>query len=549
MRHPALLALAALAVFATSAMGQMTTSVVLDGTTREVSIVERQGRRFVSLAEVASLLGGRVEAAGAEQAILVVDETRLVVRRRIPFVESSGRWYQLTDAAQKDATGFYLPASSLDLLLPHLWPGRFRPGRSPSGIGRRSSGDLARADHSSDLEGGVAFWIEPGRMRLAFRAARTPGVEVDGSTAGALRLVLTGIELPAALGAGLTALGLVDSARIAPSPGTTELTLWLDPAARVYAVAPLRRPAGFEVVLLDVPPDAAAAILGTDLPRTGIRDRGLGSGILPRDPDPRPAAARGMEAGRSPPATPAEPRPPARGGGWTVVIDAGHGGHDPGARGPGGSPEKDVTLAIALALRQALSAHRGIHVLLTREDDTFVPLGRRARVANEARADLFVSIHANAATRPGAEGFETYFLSAAVTEEARRLAQRENASLRYESDSIDPSSFDDVNFILWDLAQNEYLRESSVLAETIQEELARRVSLRSRGVKQAPLYVLKGAFMPAILFETAFITNPREEALLNDVAFQSHLAEGLAASLAAYLDRYGRKVGAATAAR
>ncbi|MFN2420449.1 MAG: N-acetylmuramoyl-L-alanine amidase [Gemmatimonadota bacterium] len=560
MTHRILLGLVALVALAGPARAQ-TTTVELDGIPRQIPVVERQGRRFVALASVAALLGGRVEESRAEEATLVVDDVRLVVHRRIPFVESSGRWYQLTEPVQKDAGGFYLPASSLELLLPHLWPGRFQAAPPPAGTVRpevrepteQSQGPerLESAERSA-----VDFRIEPGRTRLAFHTPRTPGVEVDDSRAGTLRILLTGVELPTEMAGGLVDLGLVDSVGLVAEEGSTELTLWLDPAARVYAVAPLRRPTGLEVVLLDAAVDEAVALLDVDA-RRGRRDdlaRGGQAAARPvrRDPPPTPRAPDPAPGGLSPTPRAPEPTPresDGRSGQWVVVVDAGHGGHDPGARGRDGSDEKDVTLAVALALRDALGAREGLEVILTREDDTFVALGRRARIANEARADVFVSIHANAATHSSAEGFETYFLSAAVTEEARRLAQRENASLRYETDAIDPSSLDDVNLILWDLAQNEYLRESSVLAETIQEELGRRISLKSRGVKQAPLYVLKGAFMPAVLFETAFISNPREEELLNDTAFQSRLAEGLAASLVAYLDRYGRKVGPATAAR
>ena len=125
----------------------------------------------------------------------------------------------------------------------------------------------------------------------------------------------------------------------------------------------------------------------------------------------------------------------------------------------------------------------------------------------------------------------------------------ENSAVRYENPSIDPESLGELNFILWDLAQNEYLRESSTLAESVQVEIDRRLALRSRGVKQAGFFVLNGAFMPAILFEMAFISNPKEESLLDDPAFQNRIADGLAESLLAHLDRYSRKVYPATAAR
>jgi len=530
-------------------------AVLVDGIERRVPLVERQGRRWVLLEEIAALLGGTVAQAGPEEAVLEVDDVHLVVHRRVPFVEHAGRWYQMTEAAQKDGTGYYLPASALDLLLPTLWPGRFGgilPGVAPPPAAPPRDAPPTR--DRSGMIGEVDFRVVPGRTRLAFRTAETPGVEVDATLPRTLRLRLSGVELAPEVAGGMTRLGLVDSARVAPAGGVTELTLWLDSAATVFAVAPLRAApggsAGLEVILVDAPVETAAELLADDVALGRVRTPGSSAraslAAAPGGAAPEPV--------RDVPAAPARetetPRATPRDGHeWVVVVDAGHGGHDPGAHGPDGSREKDVTLAIALALRDELAARPGIRVLLTREDDTFIPLGRRTRIANDAHADLFVSVHANSAQRAAAEGFETYFLSAAVTEDARRVAQMENSSLRYENGAIDPSSLDDVNFILWDLAQNEYLRESSALAEAVQVELERRLPLKSRGVKQAPFYVLKGAFMPAILFETAFISNPREEELLNDTAFQSHLADGLAASLLAFLDQYGRKIGGPTAAR
>ncbi len=231
-----------------------------------------------------------------------------------------------------------------------------------------------------------------------------------------------------------------------------------------------------------------------------------------------------------------------------IVIDPGHGGPDIGAPGDG-FYEKDVVLSVSLQLRKALEAAGDYEVHMTRTKDVFIPLGERVAFSRRKGANLFVSIHANSAESHAAEGFETYFLSAAKTEDARRVARMENSAVRYENPSIDPESLGELNFILWDLAQNEYLRESSTLAESVQEEIDRRLALRSRGVKQAGFFVLNGAFMPAILFEMAFISNPKEESLLDDPAFQTRIADALAESLLAHLDRYSRKVYPATAAR
>lgn len=536
-----------------------TAEVAIDGVRREVPVLERQGRRFVALDEVARLLGGEVDRGDGERSVLTVDGAELVVMRRVPYVRFDGRWYQMSEPAQRDARGFWIPAGSLHHLLPVLLPGRFprgtaapRPGAEPPPRETRpeeggvESGMIGRADRGVDVR------IEAGRTRLGFRLDAVPEVVVDDAVPGALQLRLAGSTVPAAMVAGLTGVGLVDSVSMAEADDGTMLTLWLDRRASMYSVASMKRPVGIEVVLLTADPGAvqrlAAADAGRRAPgprvdRPRERPRDESTGIEDRR-DPGPARARSGDR-EAPPTRP--PANPSRR--WTVVLDAGHGGHDPGANGPRGTREKDVTLAVARRLADRLEATGVVDIVLTRSDDSFVALADRRKIANRSNGDLFVSIHANAAENPTAEGFETYYLSTAKTAQALEVARRENASIRYENPEIDAESLDELNFILWDLAQNEFFRESSVLAETVQEELDRRVSLRSRGVKQAPFFVLNGTFMPAILFETAFITNPREESLLNDPEFQTRLVDGLAGSILGFLDRYGRKVVAPTAAR
>jgi N-acetylmuramoyl-L-alanine amidase len=536
--------------------------VAVDGVARTVPILERQGHRYVALEDVAALLGGRISEAGSERAVLDVDGLELVVRRRLPFVDVQGKWYQMVDPAQKDARGFWLPASSLIQLLPVVWPGRFpalSPESSPSP--ERAAPDEERTPDGGTESGmigdlrGVDVWVEPGRTRLDFQIARVPDVEVDDGLPGALQLRLAGVSIPAGVARGLAGVGLVDSLTVSTGDDGSAMTLWLRPEASVYAVSPLRRPSGLEVVLLAAPRGEVATMLASDV---SVR-----RADVPHARDPARSSAA-ESAGASPPLRtgdepvlvddpapdPAEsPAPAPRPGGWTIVLDAGHGGHDPGSIGPRGVREKDVTMAVVRQLAERLGREKGVRVVLTRDGDEFVALGERTRIANREKADLFVSIHANSAENRTAEGFETYFLSAAKTEDARRVARMENSAVRYENPSIDPESLGELNFILWDLAQNEYLRESSTLAESVQEEINRRLALRSRGVKQAGFFVLNGAFMPAILFEMAFISNPREESLLDDPSFQSRIAEGLSESLLAHLDRYSRKVQPATAAR
>ena len=533
--------------------------VSVDGVRREIPVLERQGRRFVALDQIGRLLDGAVRRGDGERAVLTVDGVDLVVLRRVPYVRFDGRWFQMSEPAQRDASGFWLPASALHQLLPVLFPGRFpSAARAPRRPAETSADDRRPAEGGieSGTIGAVDVRVEPGRTRLGFRFGTVPQIDVDDAVPGALQLRIAGSTVTPAVAAGLSGLGLVDSVSVSETDAAAVLTLWLDRRASMYSVASLERPAGMEVVLLTADPGAVRRLAAAGASRrarddSSRRREGIERSTPGRE-GPEPAVERPTP--RLEPATPRGDTPTARPSGsrsgkWTVVVDAGHGGHDPGASGPSGTREKDVNLAVARRLAHRLEDTGAVDVVLTRADDTFVALGERRKIANRADADLFVSIHANAADSPSAEGFETYYLSTAKTAQALEVARRENASIRYENPEIDPESLDELNFILWDLAQNEFFRESSVLAQTVQEELDRRMDLRSRGVKQAPFFVLNGTFMPAILFETAFITNPREEALLNDPSFQTRLVDGLAGSILAYLDRYGRKIVAPTAAR
>jgi N-acetylmuramoyl-L-alanine amidase len=245
----------------------------------------------------------------------------------------------------------------------------------------------------------------------------------------------------------------------------------------------------------------------------------------PAAPGERPAA---------PAPAPRPPRPADEPAIRTVVIDPGHGGENVGAQGEGGTLEKDVTLAIARKLRAELVSERGLQVFLTRDRDVEVGLDDRTAIANNYKADLFVSIHANASRARGAKGSEVYFLSyQASDDESRWVAQSEGAA---EPIAHAPAG-SDLALILWDMAQAEHLEESSALASRIQEELAVVTGSEGRGVKQAPFRVLVGATMPAVLVEVAFISNPEEEKLLGSDAYQSKIA----ASLARGIERFRRE--------
>ncbi len=229
----------------------------------------------------------------------------------------------------------------------------------------------------------------------------------------------------------------------------------------------------------------------------------------------------------------------------TVVVDAGHGGPDNGMSGPVGAVhkiyEKNITLQVALKLGAALKA-RGVHVVYTRTTDTLIALGDRGRIANQAGGDLFISIHVNAANPnwkdPGAaRGYETYFLSEAKTEDARRVEKMENASVRFETGST-VARDDPLSFILSDMRQNEHLRESMKLADSVQAHLGGVEPGPSRGVKQAGFMVLVTAYMPAVLVEIGFGTNRQDAAFISDPSKQSEIADSIADAAVDYLNAY-----------
>jgi N-acetylmuramoyl-L-alanine amidase len=234
---------------------------------------------------------------------------------------------------------------------------------------------------------------------------------------------------------------------------------------------------------------------------------------------------------------------------YLVVVDAGHGGPDHGMVGPLGGPhtlyEKSITLAVALKVGAALR-RRGIDVVQTRTTDTLIALSDRGRIANERKGDLFLSIHVNAANPTwhdpaAARGFETYFLAEAKTEDARRVERIENEAVRFET-GADATESDPINFIIDDMHQNEHLRESSELAEIIQQRLGRVHPGPDRGVKQAGFRVLVTAFMPAVLVEIGFGTNGSEARYLSQSSSQVTLANAIAGATAEYLARYERRV-------
>lgn len=275
---------------------------------------------------------------------------------------------------------------------------------------------------------------------------------------------------------------------------------------------------------------------------------GASGGLLSVDPQTRVArldvvAAPSAASTPAPAPPPAREPPPAAQTRRLVVIDAGHGGVDPGAVGPNGTREKMVTLAVARRVAELLRDDPRFEVRMTRDRDTLIALRDRGRMANgwrdEGQPALFLSIHCNAHTSRAATGFETYFLSEARTADARRVQQMEDAAAQYEERPRGTG----LDFILSDLRQNQYLRESSDWAQMIQNRLREVHPGPNRGVKQAGFAVLVGAFMPAVLVEIGFISNRAEESMLADAQQQETIARQLAAGVRDFFQAAERRQG------
>jgi N-acetylmuramoyl-L-alanine amidase len=284
-------------------------------------------------------------------------------------------------------------------------------------------------------------------------------------------------------------------------------------------------------------PIAAAELPGAAPAASGAADFGAKPASVPAAREPVPLVSRPVPTDVI---TPTPPAANANGqfslarqlglGISRIVLDAGHGGHDPGARANGLS-EAELVLDVTLRLRALLEKQPGMEVVLTRDRDVFVPLEERTAMANRAGADLFLSIHANASRNPRARGIETYFLNFASNPEAEAVAAREN--------SASGKSMHSLPEIVRAIALNNKIDESRDFADMVQKAMVRRLSAKNRqakdlGVKQAPFVVLIGAGMPSVLAEISFVTNRTESALLKTGFYRQQIAESLMDAIVRY---------------
>ena len=364
----------------------------------------------------------------------------------------------------------------------------------------------ARAQGGSVTVTGVRSWPAPANTRVVFDlSAEVTLVAPDSGETHELAVSIPGLEVllggatPSRLAIGD---GVVDSVQIETGVAGAIFRLWFRDTAsfRVFTL-PAEEDKPFRVVV-DVARPGAEAAEAQRLARIAAEKR----------------------------------RDRVR----IVAIDAGHGGEDAGARGPGGVLEKHVTLGVARALAEELESAGGVRAVLTRDGDYFIPLRDRYRQGEKVKADLFISIHANSSRRRGrGNGTEVYFLSqrGAIDQADADFASVENAADLVGG--VPPESEDDLVSILYDVKRASAMQQSQLLAEALLEHIAADRRLESRGVKQAGFMVLKSVEFPSVLVEVAFINNPYEARLLRNPAFQRQMAKQLAVGVKTYLQRAG----------
>ena len=456
------------------------------------------GREMVSLDELAALFNLAVRGERQSSTVTVSSRDRLIVLTANQAVVSvSGRLVSLPAAPVRTERGWLVPVDFINRALAPIYevPIEIRRQARLIVIGTdvrvprvavryQYTGELGRLNFDITPDTPHRVVEEPGRLLVRFEAdaldvafpTRTEGGLVNRLRLGDPQTVVT-IDLGPAYGS--------HQATSLPGPDhASALVIELKPAApRTTTLEPVpERP----------PPGAADAALAPDAPRL-----------------PTFAATPIIRA---------------------VAIDPGHGGEEMGARGASGTLEKDVTLDVAQRLRTEIERRLGLRVVLTRTGDETVPLDERAAIANNNKADLFLSLHVNASPSRSATGAEVFYLSLdEYGQEVREMAESDGRRI-----PVVGGGTREIDLILWEMAQVRYLEQSASFAAIVEDELRGRLEMSARAIQQAPFRVLVGANMPAVLVEMGFISNPEQERQLASPAFQHTIVEALVSAIVRY---------------
>lgn len=468
------------------------------GRSLTVEVIAFQDRDYVSANSMEEAFGGEIERRDDGLGLSFRYGSGIFLfEDQIPYFSFENRPYQLIYPPLVRGEDFLIPVQFFSEYLSYFFPDHLSYNAETSSLRDRRYDNFIR---------GIKRSAKKNETVVFLHSSIPPRFEVDASRTGRICLDIFETRCSRAIADSLSSFGFIDSTRITESGRSTRIQFYIQPSVRRYRIAEIQSPPGISIVF------SGEKVSDRDAREM---DRDLVSGII----DPKDFLIR------------------------TVVIDPGHGGKDPGAIGKNGLREKDVNLEVALKV-EALLKKSGLKVVMTRNRDTYVPLSDRTNKANHSNANLFVSIHCNSSRKRELQGFEAYFLSAAKTDHERAVAHRENLSVRFEDPSLDSTSLDDLQFIFWDLAQNEFLRESEEWAEIMSAEFTNgSESNNRREVRQAGFFVLNGAKMPSLLLELGYISNSKEEKLLSDKGYQHDLADRIYRGIVSYIDRYHKKLG------
>lgn len=542
---------------AIAAEAQVDVSVVTDEGRRTLPVSTIDKHAMVPLEALLTLVSSGAEIRpGAENGAVISaggSMTRLTDGNS--FVSVAGQLVLLSSPVQRVSGQWFVPLDFMGKVLPTL---------SPAPVTyRETDRTLLVGDQFPKLY--VRTQRDPAYTRIEVTTSREVPIEV----ARRGQEVLLSIQAPflqTDFRSEELLDGVVDRVALAREGEHYELKVELGERFFEMKASPAEPPDhGLVLNLLRSRVPKRTGVIGTGEPETiqenlqsiEEREAAAAGGEAPAEAEPPPEGSEeagtevetvdGLETINLPPdfGTPGDPlqdadRGPARL--RIVTIDPGHGGTEAGAEGADGLLEKDLALVISRKLRRLLQERMGLRVILTRDGDRDLDLDERASIANNNKADLFISVHADASPRHEARGSSVYFLSYASAEQTHSVTMAQSRS----------SSRDDgLDFILWDMAQASHLNQSSTLAEILQEELIRATGTEkiNRGIKQNTFRVLKGATMPAVLVEVGFISNPQEESLLRTEAYQEKLAEALYRGVLRFKDLYENQPRAERASR
>ena len=452
------------------------------------------GQEMFALDDLARLFNLAVREDAAAGGISITSGTQTVVlSQQQPLASVSGRMISLPAAAVRDGRAWYVPVDFVSRALVPIHSTRLEL-RKPSRL--LLVGDIRMPR--------VAARVEPlgsiTRVTLEVAPPTPHTVTQDGQQRLIVRFEADALDAPD-IRAGATT-DTLQNIRAGDTPQA--ITIDLGPRFASFRAADQPGPAGSTRIVIDLVAQTEAP------PPAGGQPPASGQA-------PAPAA---------PPAQPETPPlldlPPA-GGLRTIVIDAGHGGDDTGAKGEKGTLEKNVTLSVARRLKASIETRLGVRVLLTRDGDQSVASDQRAALANNNKADLFISLHANASVRPGVAGIEVFYLTLeGYGAEAQRLATG-----RADSLPVLGGGTRDIEITPWEMAQARHVDQSAAFARAVEAALRDRVTMSPRALQQAPLRVLVGVNMPAVLVEMGFLTNPQEEQQLAGDERQNTIVQAL----------------------